>query len=701
MEMIETAMREGFHRFEWTHKRVDGEEFIADVLLTRMEYAGRQFLQATVRDITERKQAEELLRLSQERYRNLINNQGEGVGITDLDERFIYVNPAASDILGIPIDELLGMRLDDLVSPQDLPILRDQSQKRKLNERASYEMRVIRPDGAEICLLVTATPQLDEKGNVTGSFGVFRDITARKQTEELLREQEFKLRSITDTAQDAILMMDDSGAITFWNPAAERIFGYTTQEAIGRDLHALIAPSQYHDAFQEAYTEFLKTGKGNAIGKTIELKGLRKDGKEIDVEVSLAPILVKDKWHAAGVVRDISARKSLEEQFHQAMKMETVGRLAGGVAHDFNNLLTVISGYSDMMLNQLEKNDPLYSNVQEIQNASDRAANLTRQLLAFSRKQILEPQVINLNSILTDLNKMLRRIIGEDIDLITVPNPDLWNIEADPGQVEQVIVNLSVNSRDAMPGGGKLTTETQNVHLDEEYCQVHPGVIAGDYAMLAVSDNGSGMSQEIMSKIFEPFFTTKEAGKGTGLGLATVYGIVKQSGGYVNVYSEIGTGTSFKVYFPKKDKEADAVVRHARPLDFEEVRGIETILIVEDEEVVREMAAKVLKKNGYKVIAAVTGGDALLQCQKMKEPVDMVLTDVIMPGISGPEFADELRKLWPDIKVLFMSGYTADAIMNQKTLEPGTPFIGKPFRMAELLKKVRDVLTSSKAPIVS
>jgi CheY-like chemotaxis protein/two-component sensor histidine kinase len=380
-----------------------------------------------------------------------------------------------------------------------------------------------------------------------------------------------------------------------------------------------------------------------------------------------------------------------EKQLVQSQKLEAVGRLAGGISHDFNNLLTVILGYSDITKRNLPEGDPLRRNVDEIIRASERAASLTRQLLAFSRKQVMQPRVFDLNDVVNDLEKMLRRMIGEDIELRVSADRDLGNIKADPVQLEQVIMNLVVNARDAMPKGGKLSIETANVYLDESYSREHVSVVPGHYVMLAISDTGCGMNEETRQRIFEPFFTTKEQGKGTGLGLSMVYGIVKQSGGNIWVYSEEGHGTTFKSYFPRVTAQAEEYKRSARA--FEAPAGSETILLVEDAELVRTLARQVLETAGYRVLEAANADAAIRLCEKMNgDRIDLLLTDVVMPGMSGNEMSRILLQRQPDMPVLYMSGYTDDAIVQHGVLEAGINFLQKPFTPAALAFKVREVL---------
>jgi nitrogen-specific signal transduction histidine kinase len=399
-----------------------------------------------------------------------------------------------------------------------------------------------------------------------------------------------------------------------------------------------------------------------------------------------------------GVIRDITERKQTEEemaavqeQFRQSQKMEAVGQLAGGIAHDFNNLLTVIHGYSELILTSLDENSRLRQDVREIIHASERASSLTRQLLAFSRKQILQPKVLDLNAHVSNMDKMLRRMIGENIELMTLLAKDLGRTKADPGQIEQVILNLAVNARDAMLNGGKLTIETANIEFDENYARSHIGVTPGHYVMLSVSDTGVGIAREVKERIFEPFFTTKEKGKGTGLGLSTVFGIIQQSGGNIWVYSEPGLGTTFKIYLPRIEEDIELLKPSA--VSTKPLQGSETILLVEDEEIVRKLACTILQKNGYKVLEAPNGEEALRIVQgKNGNPIHLLVTDVVMPGMSGRQLADRLERLRPEMKILYISGYTDNAIVHHGVLDKGMHYIQKPFTVEGLVQKVREVL---------
>ena len=423
-------------------------------------------------------------------------------------------------------------------------------------------------------------------------------------------------------------------------------------------------------------------------GRTFRIRN--RNGQEFWVELSSIPILWGGRGATLNFARDITEQKKLEAQFLQAQKMEAVGRLAGGVAHDFNNLLTVINSHSQLALLELREWDPLRERFDSIQKAGERAANLTRQLLAFSRRQVVEMKVLDLNALLRDLEKMLHRVIGEDIELETSPGAGLGRVKADPGQIEQAILNLVVNARDAMPSGGKLTIETGNEEVDPVFAAKHMGLKPGRYVRLSVSDTGIGMPPEVKERLFEPFFTTKEKGKGTGLGLSTVYGAVKQSGGEIWIYSEPGLGTTVKIYLPEVEEPLEAAKR--KPAGEKMPRGQETILVVEDEDEVRKLAVGILFRQGYRVLEASHGGDALLMMEQNREPIQLLLTDVVMPGINGPDFARRMKFVYPDLKVLYMSGYADNIIFQHGILDQAMAFLQKPFSIERLTGKVREVL---------
>jgi PAS domain S-box-containing protein len=500
-----------------------------------------------------------------------------------------------------------------------------------------------------------------------------------------LARSEAQYRSLVNNAPYGIFRFNESERFEAVNPALVELLGY------GSD-RLLLQSHSCAELFREAHEHQAIMQELRRAGYVMEeVLWQRKDGTPIKVRLQCRRVTGENFGTTSyeGIVEDLSEQSLLEEQLRQSQKMEAIGRLAGGIAHDFNNLLTVISGYTGMLIDTLSTKDPRRADAERVKTASDRAAALTRQLLAFSRKQVLTPTTLNLNTVISDLSKMLPRLIGEDIDLAFVPGDQLSSIYADRGQVEQVLMNLIVNARDAMPEGGKITVETRNKQLDEKYTRHHRGTIPGEYVMLAVTDTGTGMDSVTKARIFEPFFTTKEEGKGTGLGLATVYGIVRQSGGHITVYSEPGQGTTFRVYFPansatKKPEREPVAVPHRT--------GGETVLVIEDEADLRSMIVRALTRRDYNVLEARTGEEALELVEKQKAKVQLLITDIVMPGMRGTEAAQRLASVVPDLKILYMSGYTDNAMFHQKLLEAGTIFLQKPFSVSALEERVQKAL---------
>ena len=519
-------------------------------------------------------------------------------------------------------------------------------------------------------------------------------MTDRKQTEEALRKSEQRFKELYDNAPVGYFEYDAQGRITSINRTELEMLGYAFEEMIGQPVWKFIVEEEI--VRQQILAKLAGT---MPPARGLERTYRRKDGTTFPGIVE-DRLILDSEGKIKGIratIQDITERKqaedkmtALQDQLRQSQKMEAIGRLAGGIAHDFNNILTVIKGYSQLSLTEMKKEDPFRENIEEIKKAADRAADLTRQLLAFSRRQVMEMKVLDLNDLLRNLDKMLGRVIGEDIELATILEESLGRVKTDPGQIEQVIMNLAVNARDAMPKGGKLTIETANVDLDQAYARAHVAVKPGPYVMISASDTGVGMPPEMRDRIFEPFFTTKEKGKGTGLGLSTVYGIVKQSGGNIWVYSEPEKGTTFKIYLPRVDEPfeelKEKLVKEELP------RGNETILIVEDEEDVLKLAGRILSRQGYHVLEASSGEEALRICKKKKKPFHLLLTDVVMPQMSGRQLEEQLSRVCQDFKVLYMSGYTDNAITHHGILEKGLNYIQKPFAVDSLIRKVREVL---------
>ncbi len=643
------------------------------------------------------KRAEEAMRESEEKFRDLYDHAPVGYHEYDKEGRITKVNRTDLEMLGYTSEELIGQPIWKLNVGEE--IVREQVLAKlagALPPGQNLERIYKKKDGTIFPVLIQDRLTLDEKGQISGIRCTIQDITEHKQSEEALRQSEERYRTILENIEDGYYEVDLPGNFTFFNDSLCRMLGYSRDELIGMGNDRYTDQENRKKLFQ-AFNRVYRTGEPV---KGFDWEVIRKDGRKLygEVSVSLIRSSTGEPVGFRGIARDITERKraekemaALQEQLTQSQKMEAVGRLAGGIAHDFNNLLTVIKGYTQLSLLDLKENNPLWENIQEIQKATERAANLTRQLLAFSRRQILDPKVLDLNSLLRDTEKMLRRMIGEDIELVTRLSEGLGKVKIDPGQIEQVVLNLAVNARDAMPSGGKLTIETANAQSDEGYALTHLGLTPGHYVRLSVSDTGVGMSREVQEKAFDPFFTTKEKGKGTGLGLSTVHGIVTQSGGKIWVYSDPGHGTTFKIYFPTIEGELDTLDGRNEPDS--SPRGSETVLLVEDESSVRDLANRLLKQQGYRVLEAANGEEALRLAQETAgERIHLLLTDVVLPQMSGKELADQLKTFRPDLKVLYTSGYTDFAVVHHGVLNSGTHFLQKPFSLKTLSQKVREAL---------
>ena len=798
-------------------QQADGTVFWAHLVSSAAsQLGGRCECRVVISDISERKLAEQALAEEMTRRRIMFEQSPDGILIIDPEsKRFINFNTAAHQQLGYSREEFAQLSIHDLDVMETVEETKARVAGVLRDGKADFET-LQRSKQGEIRNVLVKAQMIDIQGHA-GYHCVWRDITEQKQAEMALRKSEARMRAITESAKDAIIMMDQDGCISYWNPAAEQIFGYTPSEVLGQNLHRLITPQRYHPAHNVAFAKFRRSGQGEAINTTLELEACHKNGHEFPVDLSLAALKFQDGWHSVGIVREITERKrseaalresnerfkalheaisggivlhdqglildcnqgladqtgySMEElintdgveliapawrelvrqnirrgylqsyeveglrkdgttyplsirgraipykgrvvrvtefrdvsehrqaeeererlqvQLMQAQKMESVGRLAGGVAHDFNNMLSIILGVAEMAEEHVEESSPLYAYLQEIQMAAQRSVALTRQLLAFARKQIVAPQVLDINDTVEGLLKMLRRLINEDIQLTWVPCANLWPVQIDPTQVDQILANLCVNARDAIPGNGNITIATSNVTLDAASCADHLDALPGDYILMTVSDNGKGMDPITLKMIFEPFFTTKEMGAGTGLGLATVYGIVKQNRGFINVQSEPDHGTTFQMYLP----------RHGGTVTIDwginkEVRLLhehKTVLVVEDEEALLQLNTLILGSLGYTVIAAAAPGEALRLAQEHPGEIDLLLTDVIMPEMNGRALAIRLHQLYPQMKQIFMSGYTADIIARHGVLDTGVCFLQKPFFKRDLVAKINEVFS--------
>jgi len=637
----------------------------------------------------------EQLRSSERRYRSLFEGNVAGVFRTALDGRYLDCNEAYARIYGYASreDVLADNSLSRYANAADRAARIAKLREKKI--LTNLETQQLRNDGSSIWVLHNLSLLKDEEGNEFIE-GTILDVTERKRAEAEILEWKNRYEAAVLASRQIIYDWDPkTNRVTFGNNL-ETILGYSPEEIGGvkNRWRELIHPDDL-----ERYTK--EVDRIVASGEEplhLEYRVRKKDGTYFTMkdEGRFIHNDAEKAGHMVGFITDVTEQRMLEEQLRQSQKMEAVGRLAGGLAHDFNNLLTVIKGYSRMVLDNPRREDQVRINVGHIDSAAERAASLTRHLLAFSRKQVLQPKVLDLNALIVNLDQMLRRLIGEDIEVVTKTASNLDSVKADPSQIEQVIMNLVVNARDAMPRGGKLILETANVELDAEYAREHEGVRPGRYVMLAVSDTGSGMDQQTQARIFEPFFTTKELGRGTGLGLSTVYGIVRQSGGHIWVYSEINRGTTFKVYLARVEDPAATVQPASRSAVPES--GHETLLLVEDDQQVRELTHSVLVDCGYNVLVAENGAAAVRVCEEHGSQVSLLLTDVVMPGISGREVASQVSARWPNIKVLFMSGYTENSIVHHGVLDDGTFFLAKPFTPSTLSKKVREVLDSDASP---
>jgi len=666
------------------------------------------------RDITDRRRAEEALAESEKRYRMIVENMHDVIMIVGLDLTEQYRSPSSALLTGYSLEEMANIPLKEQITPESYALV-EQALVEELEKEfggdpidphrsRTFEVELYHKDGGTVWIEETATFLRDNEGKPEAVLLAIRDITERKQLSGELKASEQRYRMIVENMSDMIATMDLNLNYTYQSPSIRRITGYSVEELMARPLSERITPESMA-MVEQLLAEGLANESPEGVSRrlkpqVIEIEAYHKDGGTVWIETTT--IFTHDAdGRPNGVLfsgRDMTERKQAEEekerlesQLIQAQKMETVGRLAGGVAHDFNNMLSVILGYVDLAKLRLVKEHPVLKDIVEIEKAAVRSRDITAQLLAFSRKQIIVPTVINLNDLVVNTEKALSRLIGEDIQLKVRIEEEPWMVKVDPSQVEQILINLAVNARDAMPGGGKLTIETRNIIIDEFYCRDHLDFTPGHYVQLCVSDNGIGMDRETMQHIFEPFFTTKAVGKGTGLGMATVYGIVKQNKGVINVYREPGHGTTFKIYLPRTTEERD-VQKEADEKPTTAEGG--NILLVEDDPMVLEITKGMLESIGYCVIVADTPHDAVTICGDHETSLSLVITDVVMPTMSGKELIDKLKEIRPGIRVLFMSGYTADAIAHHGVLEEGVQFLQKPFGLKDLARKVREAMSA-------
>ncbi len=626
----------------------------------------------------------------------------DAVIAVDRDGTIVQANSQAQELFGYERDQLIGQKVEMLV-PESY---RRQHHQHRENfaqtpktRRMGAELDLYgrRRNGSEFPLEISLSPISTDKGTLV--LSAIRDISDRKRiAEELLRANEelhrrtteqlgeyrSKLASIIDSSEDAILSKDLNGIITSWNKGAEHIYGYKREEVVGKHI-SLLTPSDRPDEISEILQ---KIARGESTDHYESVR-VTKDGRHLSVSISVSPLrnAAGEIVGASAIARDITTQKRTESQLRQAQKMEAIGRLAGGVAHDFNNILGIINACSEFLRDRIDPASEPSVYVENIKKAIDRGRSLTKQMMAFSRTSAVQPRILDVNERLREISKLLRPLLGEDIEILIVPRSPTAVVEVDPGQLDQVVVNLAVNARDAMPRGGKFILETALVDFDGSFADQRQAMAAGKYVLLAVSDTGSGMDESTASRIFEPFFTTKEAGKGTGLGLSTVYGIVKQSAGHILVYSEPGHGTTFKIYLPSAEHKIGQVAKPEAEIVNPKRQGV-TILLVEDDEIMRGLTRKLLEENGFTVVEADDGKSALEWMESHPDLIDLLLTDVVMRRMSGPELVEKLSASRPNLKVIYMSGYTGELMANRDVLKAGVTLLEKPFSRTALLNTI-------------
>lgn len=697
IEWLEKTV-DGPQTLDWRARDRSGRLFWVEVSMCRAQIGAHTRLLVVVRDITERKNTEEALRFTQ----FSVDRAADSLLWLDAEANIIYANDAACRAVKYSREELLAMKIHEL--DPDFPPEAWLPHIAELKQRGAISFESIHKTKDGHIFPVEVTGNYFEYNGKFYSFAFDRDITARKQAEAALRQSEERFRTLLQKVPAiAIQGYSLNGIVTYWNQASETLYGFSEAEAIGANILDLIIPAEDQERVRVEMNLMEQTG---TVMPSREGTRKKKSGDVVTVFSNFTIVTLPgrepelfclDIDRTSQILAE-NEKEVLQKQLLQAQKMESVGRLAGGVAHDFNNMLTAILGHAQMAMLKCPKQDKIAADLKVIEESAIRSADLVRQLLAFARKQTVAPKVLDLNDTAEGMLKMLKRLIGEDIDLVWNPGPDLWSVKIDPTQVDQLLANLCVNARDAISGVGAITIETKNVVVDENYCATHVEYIPGEYVMLAVSDNGCGMKKEVLEKLFEPFFTTKEIGKGTGLGLATVYGIVKQNKGFINVYSEPGIGSTFKIFFSKHEGEAGHVER-------EKITVIpkgnnETILLVEDEEVILNLGKKLLEELNYRVLAARTPSQAVMLAAANISELTLLITDVVMPEMNGRELAKLLLNLKPNLKCLFASGYTANVIAHQGILDEGVNFLQKPFTLEGMARKIREVVKQEAPPKV-
>jgi PAS domain S-box-containing protein len=691
---------------ELVARRKDGTEFPCEISLSSIETEDGLLVSASVRDVTERRRAVEV----QSRLASIVQSSHDAIMGKTLDGVITSWNPGAERLYGYTAAEMVGENAERL-----FPVGRRANETKILSLIAAgerieqYQTERLRKDGTTVIVSLTMSPISDAAGGIIGVASVSRDVSDRARAQA-------KFQGLLEAAPDAIVGVAPDGSITLVNAQTERLFGYHRDELLGQPIEILVPEHArgLHPAHRAGY---FAQPRSRPMGAGMQLAARRKDGSEFPAEISLSALDTEDGPVVSAAIRDVTdrleahaererlkaqaERERLEAQLHQSQRLESLGQLAGGVAHDFNNLLAVMLNYTAFISEEIaqaaadygeERWQPVRHDIGQVQRAGQRATELTHQLLAFGRREVVRPQVLNLNTVVTEIEALLRRSIGEHIQLHTTLDPDLSRVLADPGQLEQVLVNLAVNARDAMPDGGTLSIDTTNSTVTESSAAGRSGVRAGRYVKLRVADTGTGIPPDIAERVFEPFFTTKAKGEGSGLGLATVYGIITQAGGYAQIASSPGAGTAFTAYLPATDQQPTPVEQPAPAT--QRSQGGETVLIVEDEEALREVTRRILARNGYPVLTAASGPEALKIAEHTAADIHLLLTDVIMPHMLGKELATKIRDHHPDIRVLYMSGYAQPVLASQGTLDPGVTLVEKPFSEVSLIERIREVLDS-------
>jgi len=637
------------------------------------------------------------------RLHAVVNTAVHGVILIDPAGIILMFNPACERLFGYRADEVVGQNVKMLMpSPY-----REGHDGYVSNYLKTGKAKVIgigrevvaqRKDGSTFPMDL----QVGEArhGDDVAFVGIIHDLTERKRVEQALQESANRLKTVVDTAVDGVILIDMQGIVTMFNPACERLFGYRAHEVVGRNVKMLM-PAPYRGEHDRYLANYLHTGERKIIGIGREVMGQRKDGTTFPMDLSVGEAKQEGGSTFVGMIHDLTSRKRTEEQLAQAQKMEAVGQLSGGLAHDFNNLLTVVVGNAETLSLALNARPDLKQAADMIATAGERGAELTRRLLAFSRRQMLQPAQINCNRLIDSMQRMLWRTLREDIEIRIALAPDLWPAFADPGQLESAILNLAINARDAMPNGGGLSISTANVAVDEHYCDRYPEVTPGNYILIAVTDTGEGMAPEVLGRAFEPFFTTKEVGRGSGLGLSMVYGFLKQSNGHVSIYSEVGLGTTVRLYLPAHSTMPADLTAAQAGAEGEPARGRETILVTEDDPFVRAYVVSALEDLGYRVIAAEDAREALKHLTEGGD-IDVLFTDIVMPGgMNGWELAERAQQIRPELRLLFTSGYALETLVARGRIHPDTAILNKPYRRPELARRLREVLDAPQVVAVS